>query len=186
MERWQRRQDQQGNAASGDVPMALMTEGPHGPVVHATNRTARVAGVATGARVVDMRALCPTLQVDHADPLGDAAALESLAFWARRWCPWTATDERGATAGGGLILDTTGSAHLHGGEAAMLTDIATRLSLAGFTARPALAPTWGAAWALARFGPVRAIWQTPTDLNPLPVAALRLSPTPRSSSSASA
>jgi protein ImuB len=168
MERWQREQDRTGSAPPDDLPQVLAVEGPHGPVVHAANRAAHLAGVTSGARVVDMRALCPSLRVDYADPGGDRAALGRLALWARRWCPWTAAD------GQGLILDTTGSDHLWGGEAAMLEEIEARLSLPGFSARLALAPTWGAAWALARFGPVRAIWRSPADVAPLPVAALRL------------
>lgn len=156
----------QGNAPPDDMAVALMTEGSHGPVIHAANRAAHLAGVTVGARVTDMRALCPALRVDYADPQGDRAALDHLAFWARRWCPWTVAD--GAD---GLILDTTGSDHLWGGEAALLEEIEASLSVLGFAARPALAATWGAAWALARFGPVRAIM---TDPAPLPVAALRL------------
>jgi protein ImuB len=167
MERWQKMQERAGSTAPDDVAQVLATEGPHGPVVHAANRAAHLAGVTDGARVVDMRALCPALRVDHADPVGDRAALDKLALWARRWCPWTAVD------GQGLILDTTGSDHLWGGEAAMLEEMEARLALIGLSARLALAPTWGAAWALARFGPVRAI---ATDPAPLPVAALRLEP----------
>jgi len=167
MERWQRAQHRQGSAPPDDLPHALILDGPHGPVVQAANRAAWRAGAAQGARVVDMRALCPDLQVDYADPGGDAAALDRLALWARRWCPWTAVD------GQGLILDTTGSDHLWGGEAAMLEDIEARLSIAGFSSRLALGETWGAAWALARCGPVRAIC---ADTAALPVAALRLDP----------
>jgi protein ImuB len=77
----------------------------------------------------------------------------------------------------GLILDTTGSDHLWGGEAAMLVEMETRLSLLGMTTRLAVAPTWGAAWALARHGAVRAICaadQVVARLAPLPVAGLRL------------
>lgn len=170
MERWQTQAERLGSALPDDLPQALSVEGPHGPIVHATNRAAHLAGVATGARVVDMRALCPTLRVEYADLGGDRAALARLALWARRWCPWTAVD------GQGLILDTTGSDHLWGGEPEMLQEIEARLSLLGVSARLALAPTWGAAWALARFGPVRAIWRGPADLAPLPVAALRLKP----------
>lgn len=174
MERWQKAQERAGNARQGDLAQVLAVEGPHGPVVHAANRAAQRAGVVSGARVVDMRAICPTLRVDYADPQGDRAALDRLALWARRWCPWTAADGTGEGEGGGLILDTTGSDHLWGGEAAMLEDIEGRLSSLGLSSRLALAPTWGAAWALARFGPVRAIWQGPQDLAPLPVAGLRL------------
>lgn len=168
MERWQKAQERAGNAPLGDLPQALSTDGPHGPVVHAANRAALLAGVTTGARVVDMRAFCPSLRVDYADPGGDQAALDRLALWARRWCPWTAAD------GQGLILDTTGSDHLWGGEILMLEEIEARLSLLGFSAQLAVAPTWGAAWALARFGPVRHICHDLADLAPLPVTALRL------------
>jgi protein ImuB len=152
--------------------MVLATEGPHGPVIHATNRAARLAGARRGTRVVDIRALCPEMKVEYADVAGDIAALERIAHWARRWCPWTAPD--GAD---GLILDTTGSDHLYGGEAALLIDMETRFSSAGFTARSAIAPTRGAAWALARHGPVRAICmadQIALHIAGLPVPGLRL------------
>jgi protein ImuB len=161
-----------GDPMPEDVPLALSLAGAHGPVVHAANRAAALAGVRTGARVVDMRALCPALRVESADPGRDRAALDRLALWARRWCPWTAVDD--SAGGHGLILDTTGADHLWGGEAAMLREIEGRFAVLGLSARLALAPTWGAAWALARFGPVRAIWQGPEDAAGLPVAALRL------------
>ncbi len=98
--------------------------------------------------------------------------LERLSLWARRWCPWTVVD-----GPDGLILDTTGSDHLVGGEAAMLKDIEARFALLGITARPAIAPTWGAAWALARYGPVRGQCSDEgltAALAPLPITSLRL------------
>ena len=170
IERWQAHRLRMGDPLSDDIPVALAAEGPHGPVVHDLNRAARLAGVQRGARVVDMRAICPALQVVPAEPGGDAAALARLMFWARRWGPFSATD-----GDDGLVIDTTGAAHLFGGEAAMLADMQARLARAGLTARVALAPTWGAAWGLARFGPERAICHDPADLDALPVAALRLS-----------
>lgn len=172
MERWQRVMERCGTAPPDDIPVALAREGGHGPVIHATNRPARLNGITTGARVVDMRAICPELQIDYADPAGDQGALDRLVLWARRWCPWTVRD--GAD---GLILDTTGSDHLLGGERSMLVEMEAQLSLLGLTAQLAVAPTWGAAWALARFGPVRSICG-PADLGaklaPLPVSGLRL------------
>ncbi|HEX9858825.1 MAG TPA: DNA polymerase Y family protein, partial [Paracoccaceae bacterium] len=159
-----------GNALPDEQPQALMVEGVHGPVIHAVDRAAHLAGVTVGARVADMRALCPALKADFADTEGDRAALHHLAMWARRWCPWTVADV-GADGDCGLILDTTGADHLWGGEAAMLSDMEALFSALGYSVQLALAPTWGAAWALARFGPVRAIC---TDTAPLPVAALRL------------
>ena len=162
----------QNDAPPDDVAVVLATEGPHGPVIHATNRAARLAGIGAGARVVDMRAICPDLQVEYSDVAGDKQALDRLALWARRWCPWTVVD-----GPDGLIFDTTGADHLWGGEPAMLVEMETRLSLLGLSSRLAVAPTWGAAWALARFGPVRAICpfdQLAARIAPLPVAGLRL------------
>ena len=164
--------DQQGNAPLDDVPFVLARDGHHGPVVHAANRTARTSGITQGARIVDMRAICPDLQVGHADIAGDRAALDRLVLWARRWCPWSVRDGED-----GMILDTTGSDHLLGGEAAMLVDMETQLSLLGVQAHLAAAPTWGAAWALARFGPIRSICiegKAAQQLSSLPVTALRL------------
>ena len=172
MERFTRDLARRGEVIPDDLPMALAVEGTHGPVVHATNRAAELAGVHAGTRVVDMRALCPPLRVDYADTGGDKAALHKLMLWVRRWCPWTAVD--GAA---GIVMDTTGSDHLWGGEAALLRQIEERLSHLGLTAALAIAPTQGAAWALARFGAVRETCAAP-DLTqrmaPLPVRALRL------------
>ena len=164
--------ERQGNAPPDDIPVVLAREGQHGPVIHAANRKARLDGVHPGSRVVDMRAICPELQVEYADPAGDRAALDRLVLWARRFCPWTVRDGED-----GIILDTTGSDHLWGGEAAMLVEMETQLSLLGLSAKLAVAPTWGAAWALARFGPVRAICKEDEaffKLGPLPVTGLRL------------
>jgi protein ImuB len=172
MERWTVVMERNGTAPPDDVPVVLARDGQHGPVVHATNRAARILGVNAGARIVDTKAICPELQIEYADIGGDRRALDNLVLWARRWCPWSVRD-----GDDGLILDTTGSDHLMGGEAAMLREMETQLSLLGLTSRLAVAPTWGAAWALARFGPVRSVCgldETPWKLGALPVAGLRL------------
>ena len=71
-----------------------------------------------------------------------------MALWAlRRYAPIVAADPPD-----GLVIDTTGADHLHGGEAAMLTDMVERLGASGFVARCVVADSWGAAHALARFG----------------------------------
>ena len=172
MERWLAWAARQGEAIPDDLPVALAVEGPHGPVIHATNRAAEAEGIHPGARVVDMRALCPNARITFADVAGDKAALAKLMLWARRWCPWTATD--GAA---GLVLDTTGSDHLFGDEPAMLREIEGKLSSLGLTSSLATAPTHGAAWALSRLGAVREVClpdQLAARMAPLPVRALRL------------
>ena len=174
MERWQRWAMQQGDPPPDDLAVALAIEGPHGPIIHATNRPAELEGVHIGARVVDMRALCPDLKIEFADVGGDKRTLEKLMHWCRRWCPWTAVD--GAA---GLVMDTTGSDHLFGGEAQMMRDIEEKLSHLGLSANLAAAPTHGAAWALSRFGGVREICSPDmlhAHMAPLPTRALRLEP----------
>ncbi len=134
------------------APFALLSESAHGPRIAAINAAARDAGVQPGAMLTDARALCPDLAVHPGDPTGDLAFLEKLALWAQRWGPWSALDPPD-----GLLVDVTGVSHLFGGEQALLDDAATRLAARGLTVRLALAPTAGAAWALAHYGPERAI-----------------------------
>ena len=170
IERWQAQAARRGEVLPKGTPLALALEGPHGPVIHAVNDVAQALGLAPGARVVDMRAICPELQTRFADPRADAAALARLMLWARRWCPWTAVD--GADA---LVMDVTGSDHLWGGEAAMRAEIEARLAGLGLTTRMAIAPTRGAAWALARFAPaICGPEELTAHTDPLPAAALRL------------
>ncbi|MEO6041281.1 MAG: DUF6504 family protein, partial [Croceibacterium sp.] len=123
----------------------------------------------------DARALCPQLAVRPSDPAGDRAFLARLALWAQRWGPFSALDPPG-----GLLVDVTAAGHLFGGEARLLADAQARLEARGLTARLAIAPTAGSAWALAHYGPERAILAPHDDLEArlaaLPVAALRLDP----------
>ncbi len=120
-------------------------------------------------------ALVPGLAAVDADPLGDAAALARLAVWVqRRYAPVCAVDPPD-----GLALDATGATHLRGGDAAFLADLTGRLDRAGIAALAAIAPTYGAAHALARFAPERALTEdggVGAALADLPLAALRLPP----------
>jgi protein ImuB len=105
-------------------------------------------GARPGARLTDARALEPALVAEPADLAGDAALVERLARWAGRWSPLVEVD--GAD---GLRLDVTGAAHLFGGETGLVADVRARFAAMGLTVRTAIAPTAGAAWALARFSP---------------------------------
>lgn len=155
------------------APLALISDTAHGPRLDVVNPAACAAGAAAGMRLADARALCPELAVIPSDPAGDLACLEKLALWAQRWGPWSALDPPH-----GLLVDTTGAAHLFGGEARLLADAQARFAAQGFAMRAAIAPTAGAAWALAHFGAHHAILGIDDDpmrlLGPLPLAALRL------------
>lgn len=118
----------------------------------------------------EAHASCPGLSVRPADPAGDVRQQEVLRRWAMRYCPWVGLD-----GDDGLVLDISGSAHLSGGEAALLADIAGRMQHAGFGVRLGLADTRGAAWALSHFAPgIIPPGAARDELAPLPVAALRI------------
>jgi len=173
VDRWRLGLAPEPRAAADALPTALIAETAHGPRIAAANDAGLAAGARPGMLLADARALCPQLAAVPADPAGDLVLLEKLALWAQRWGPWSALDPPD-----GVLVDVTGAAHLLGGEQALLADVAGAFAGRGFTARAALAPTAGAAWALARFAPPGAILSPGDDplrlLGDLPVAALRL------------
>ena len=162
-----------------------MAPGRRGPVLWAVNREAGAAGLGPGMRLADARALLAGLVTARADAAADRRGLERLALWCNRFTPWCAVDDGGDddSGDGGLLLDITGCAHLFGGETALMDETAARLAGLGIENRLGLADTPGAAWALARFGPVEngsadariaAPGETHAAITGLPVEGLRL------------
>lgn len=123
--------------------------------------------------LADARALCPAIQTAPSDPAGDLALLEKLALWAQRWGPWSTLDPPD-----GVLVDITAAAHLFGGEERLLNDVAEVFARRELASRAAIAPTAGAAWALAHYGGPPSIIGPDTPmmraLSDLPVASLRL------------
>ncbi len=116
------------------------------------------------------------LTIQDADPAADAEALERLALWMlQRFAPIVAADPPD-----GIIIDSTGADHLHGGEAALLATLVDKLAGVGLCARAAIADTWGAAHALARFRAqpdyISERGNAGADVSRLPIIALRLAP----------
>jgi len=145
-------------------------------VILSLDLAARRLGLRPGTPVAKAQALYPHICIMDADARADHAGLERLALWcAQRVAPIAAADPPD-----GIVIDTTGSDHLHGGEAAMLADLLARLGQSGFLARAAIADTWGAAHAMARYGRERIAIVSPGaqrhTLADLPIAALRLPP----------
>lgn len=143
-------------------------------MVTAANAVAQQQGIDAGMTVADARALVPHLQVLDDQPGLPIRLLTALGEWCIRFTPLTAIDPPD-----GLMLDVSGCAHLWGGEASYLADIAARLKKNGYEVRAAMADTMGAAWAIARFGklsPIIAPGEQAAALMPLPPAALRLDP----------
>ena len=153
-----------------DAPFAILHRQSNTERLYCLNRLAEQYGLHRGMGYSDARAFCPELQSHPADIPADQMFLRSLVRWAKRYCPWV-----GVEGEDGLVLDITGSAHLFGGEAAMLDDMRLRLMRAGVSVRVGLADTRGAAWALAHYGEgIAAQGRIPEAIGPLPVAALRL------------
>lgn len=145
-------------------------------VVTAIDINAERLGLRLGMPVAKAQAIAPGLIVMDADRQADADGLIKLALWAlQRVSPVVMADPPD-----GLVIDTTGADHLHGGEGTMLQAIVQRFSSSGIETRAAVADTWGAAHAAARFLG-RATTIIPEGaaeplLRALPISALRLDP----------
>lgn len=157
----------------GRAPLVAVAKVRGALRLHALDAQAARLGLHVGQSLADARALRPDLATVEADPPGDAAALERLADWGRRWTPLVA-----ALPPDGFVLDIGGSAHLFGGEAGLLADVVSRLSALGFTGRGAIAGTPEAAQAIARVAPGRIVpaGEEERALRPVPLAALSLEP----------
>lgn len=151
-------------------PFAVVARVKGSEQLSCVNHAAQQEGLRAGMGLADARAMCPDLLTAPADVQADGRFLRMLARWAGRYCPWV-----GLEGADGLVLDISGSAHLMGGEEALMADMRARLMRAGFSVRLGLADTRGAAWALARYDEgIAAEGQVRARLWPLPVAALRL------------
>lgn len=165
---WRRRNP----SDSPPEPFALVETARGVRRLAAVDEAAMRLGLYPGKKATDAMALVPGLATAEAESEADAAALAALADWCVRFSPAVAADPPD-----GLFLDIAGVAHLWGGEAALLEDFLRRLAANGLPFRGAVADTPGAAWALAHFGPDRAIAPPGGQaalLAPLPPRALRL------------
>jgi protein ImuB len=152
-------------------PFALYATAANGAVLHAVDDAAAAAGIAPGMRLADARAILPDLTLAPAAPAADRRFLEGLATWCLRYTPLVAVDPAAA-----LCLDITGCAHLFGGEATLIADLASRLDRQGLGHRLAVASNPALAWAWARHGDGERILHgeaAETARRRLPVRALR-------------
>ncbi|SIT87038.1 protein ImuB [Pontibaca methylaminivorans] len=143
-------------------------------VVTAADAAAKTLGLRVGMTIAQAQAQVPGLEIRPAEPDADRMSLGRLALWLlQRISPLVALDGTEA-----IVIDVTGAAHLHGGEAALLDGLVGRLAVSGITARAAIADTRGAAHALARFRAdpvfIAPRGEVMAHIAPLPLAALRL------------
>lgn len=143
-------------------------------VAHACGASLK-AGVRVGMTLTHARALVVSgnpLVAEH-EPHKDVSGLHMLARWATRWSPVVSADPPD-----GLLMDITGCGHLFGGDRGLATSLGAALTRLRLSARLAVAPTVGAAYATARYAPGRLTVIEPGGeramLESLPIIALRL------------
>lgn len=105
------------------------------------------------------------------DRSADVEFLQILAGECERFSPLVGFGEEAS-----LLMDVTGCAHLFGGEQSLVRQVIQFITRRNLTSRVSLADTIGAAWAICRYGRGGVIDASVAALPPLPVQALRLSP----------
>ncbi len=133
---------------------------------------ATACGVRDGMTLAQARARCAELRVRV---LREAASRDALAALAEALYAFGATTSIWMDRDT-VLVDVTGCAHLHGGEAALLAVMEARVALMGHACRTAIAPGPEIAWAVATFGVATRVVvdDAPRAARALPVAALRL------------
>lgn len=156
-----------------DTPLVLKGNDGSRRVVTAADDMALRLGLRVGMTVSKAQALVPDLVVLKSDPVADNEGLHKLAVWGLTYSPVVAAD-----APDGLVIDTTGADHLHGGELALCMTLIENLNAMGVSAQIGMADSWGAAHALARFSRQQVTIAAPGEgtvsILDLPAAALRL------------
>ena len=139
-------------------------------VVCACNH-AMAHGVRRGMTLAQARAICPDVSHAPHQPAEDARALESLARWLMRFSPVVAPEPPDA-----IFLDVTGSERLFGSYENLLRIVTLAVARLNISANICIAPTLGAAWAVASFidGAIVSPDQLISTLSPFPPQALRL------------
>jgi protein ImuB len=122
--------------------------------------------------LAEARALCPQLQSLPHEPQRDLHQLLALGRWLIRYAPVVSPCKPDA-----IFLDCSGCGRLYGSWAILIARVAAAMRHLNLHARIAIAPTPGAAWAVAACGidgsiiPPEKLGET---LCPFPVAALRI------------
>jgi protein ImuB len=147
------------------------TIGNRQTVIHVSPETP--AGVYPGMALAEARARYSGLLDFPATPDADLRSFEALGYWLIQFSPNVCVCPPSS-----LFLDATGLERLFGGFAIYHRRVAEALASLRVTAAVTIAPTAGAAWALAAFGgngPHIIMNETVLPaLSPLPPAALRL------------
>jgi protein ImuB len=159
-------------------PLVLVQTLAGRQIVVAVSSDARARGVWAGMTLVEARAMhAELIHADH-DAAGDVRGLTALAKWMQRFTPVVCLPEDLAEGHADyLFLDLSGCERLFGGLSHLVNLIDRSLKRLRISAKLAIAPTPGAAWAMASFAKQSpALCQSPIEqaIAPLPVAGLRI------------
>ena len=158
-----------------DRPLVVHAPEHNRQTLKAVNPVALAAGLCPGLPLAQARSLVPDLLCVEQNSDADDEALLDLCSWLLWLSPLPALD-----APDGLYSDTTGCAHLYGGEEAMLSLVRTRLSEKGHVCSLALSDSAAASRVLARSRFDRACVIPPGQqkqaLDQLPCSALPIVP----------
>jgi len=165
---------QKKNPNLKDVPFVLAKPDHGRMMITEVSKTAKAKGIYTGMIVSDAKVIYPALQVLDDIPGLNEKLLKNIAEWCIRYAPVVAID-----LPNGIILEATGCTHLWKGEERYLKDITDKLKSFGYHIRAAMADTIGTAWAVSRYGKIKAIIKSGEQteaLLSLPPIALRIQP----------
>ncbi len=127
----------------------------------AASREAQSRGICCEMTLAEACALCPNLEHGEYQPLEDRKGLVRLGRWMMRFSPIVALDQNsGCTSGASetsdalaaIFMDVTGCERLYGGLTSLMEQLAEALKRLRFHASLAIAPTPGAAFAIALAG----------------------------------
>lgn len=164
-------------------------------IVLRSSNEARMFGASPGMNLASARACLEEVEVFEFNPEYEAKFLKSLAEWSSRFSPFVNTDIGSFLSKpdektlskllrdprhSGLYLDVSGQTRVFGGYEELLKKLSSELARLGFSSRLAITPSYGASWALARYGKNRCYLLTEKlllkeILGPLPVTALQTS-----------
>jgi protein ImuB len=165
-----RRQDpDHGADTPPDAPLAFVDKDRGALKLGAVDARAQALGLVPGLTLADARARHPELLAIPMDAEADRHWLDQLAQRCIRWSPLVSP-----LPPDGISIDSTGCAHLFGGEAGLIAEIEDDLVALGMTVRTAFAATAEGAQALARYATLP-VSDERAAIRALPVVALGLS-----------
>lgn len=145
----------------------------HGRVkISATTKAAEEKGIVPGMALADAKVINPDLLAFDDEAHSALKLIKHLAKWAIRYSPNVALD-----APDGIIINSSGCAHLFGGEEKYVQNIASKLQEIGYHCQLALSDTIGTSWGLSRHAKTTQIIPSHEQhlaLSQLPPQALRL------------